>query len=110
MSDITPYVKVRIKHLKLSPGMYRNTRAVLSGKFTFEELLDTENKNCRDRRHAASMRHQEKYCGNTMKKLRRLHRKMNQGMSLRAFLRSPLQHDVVNMQKLTPKMERILAA
>lgn len=107
MSETTPYTKIRIKHLKLSPGMYRNTRAVTSGKFTFEELLDTENKACLERRSNKTLRHQEKYCGNTMKKLRWLHRKSGSGISFREFLRKPL---TTNGEKLTPKMERILAA
>lgn len=107
MTDTTSYTKVRIKHLKLSPGMYRNTRAVLSGKFTFEELLDAENKACLERRSNATKRHQEKYQGNTMKKLRALHRASKSGISFREFLRKPLTTDG---EKLTPKMERILAA
>lgn len=102
------YTKVRIKHLKLSPGMYRDSKAVKSGKFTFEELLDEENKRCMERRSNATKRHQEKYNGNTMKRLRRLHRYLGKGMSFRGFLRSPLL--VTQGEKLTPKMERILSA
>lgn len=107
MTDInTPYVKVRIKHLKLSPGMYRDSKAVKSGKFTFEELLDEENKRCMERRSNATKRHQEKYNGNTMKSLKTFHRKNGKGAPFRQWLRAMQFLD----EKLTPKMERILAA